>query len=468
MRLPEIRRAIFNDHAARTGIRLDETPDSFTGQHIAVFAEREAALWELLEQVYLSAYPATATGVSLDLAVSFAGVRRLQPARSRANVYLSGSPGTVIPQGSLIESTIIPESENVAPRFYVETVTTIDKASVVEAMLLISNPIVAGTQYYVTINNQQYSYTALPGQVPSQIVGALRGFIPNISVGSGGNLFISQQVPFSISWSPSITVSYLTVAADVVSEGFGAIEAAPGAISRIINSVQGWAAARNPFAAVPGQTIETDDDLRARYSLGVYRLGAGTVPSIYANLTQDIPGVVSVRVFENTTLTTDADGRPGKSVEVVIEGGDNQVIFNRIHALKPAGIQSYGNTTGFVRDRDGYQHPVAFSRPEIRWVWLRMTLATTQEESVPGDVAGRATTAAVAAGNLLETGQDVFLQRIASAPFLATTGLARVTITAAVTAPNAPAPALTAYVSTDLPMGPRQKANFDISRVTVV
>src|SRR5690349_21710010 len=117
MRLPEIQRAIFDDLAAATGEPWDETPNSFMGQLVAVFAEREAALWELLEQVYLSAYPVTASGQSLDLATSYAGVRRLQDSRSRVPVILFGTQGTVVPQGSIIESTELPPGFTRPPRF---------------------------------------------------------------------------------------------------------------------------------------------------------------------------------------------------------------------------------------------------------------------------------------------------------------------------------------------------------------
>lgn len=468
MRLPEIRRAIFNDVVARTGVSLNESPDEFTGQFVSIFAETTAAMWELLEATYLSPFPETATGVSLDRAVSFAGVRRLQPARSRASLYLSGAPGTVIPQGTFVQSTVIPEADNIAPRFYVETTKTIDKASVVEAMLTIPSPVISGTQFYITVNNQQYSFTSTPGQVASQVATALRNLIPDISAVSGANIFVFQSVAFSINWSPSIEINYLTVVTDAVSESFGGVTAPAGTLTRIVNQVQGWSAVRNPYAAIPGRLLENDDELRSRYTLGVYRLGAGTVSSIYANLVQDIPGVVSVKVFENTTLTNDADGRPGKSIEAVVEGGDNDVIFRRLHDLKPAGINAYGNTSGFVRDVDGYLHPVAFSRPEMRWIWLRLNVATTLEETVPGDIGGRAALAVVRAGNQLGTGQDVFVQRIAAAPFTATSGIARITLTAAVTAANAPAPPVTSFTINDIPIGPRQKAHFDISRVTVI
>src|SRR4051812_37179632 len=82
MRLPEIRQLILSQLKIRTGYDFDDSPDSFTGQLIAVFSEELARLWEQAELTYLSPYPITAQGIPLDLAVSYAGVRRLEPARS--------------------------------------------------------------------------------------------------------------------------------------------------------------------------------------------------------------------------------------------------------------------------------------------------------------------------------------------------------------------------------------------------
>lgn len=466
MRLPEIRRAIYNDVASRTGFNLDESPDSFTGQFVSIFAEREAALWELAEKAYLSAYPATATGIPLDLAVSYAGVKRLQPAKSRALVYLYGTPGTVIPAGAIVQGTVAASGNDVPPRFSLETTVTISRASVISAYFTIPDNVVGGTVYWFEIDGVRQSVTAQAGQTAGQIALAFDNLYGNVTLASGNGITFFKANPFVLDYSPTLNVVYITCLGYLVAEDDGGVVAAENTLTRIISPVDGWQLVSNPGAAVVGTMLETDDALRVRYALGVYRLGAGTLPSIYANLTQDVPGVVSAKVFENTGDTTDADGRPPHSVEAVIEGGSNEAIFQKMYQLKPAGIASYGNTTGYVRSADGYLNPISFSRPEIRWVWLRISITTTNEEAVPGDVGGKTIAAVLSAGAKLSPGQDVLLQRLAAAPFAATTGLARVTITAAVTAPNGSTPAT--YTANDLIIGPRQKASFDASRVTLV
>lgn len=464
MRLPEIRRAILNDLAARTGHTFDETPDSFTGQFISIFAEREAALWELAELAYLSAYPATAQGIPMDLAVSYAGVTRIQPVKSRAPAYLFGLLGTVIPAGSVVQSTA--GGSELPAKFTVETTTTLNKAAAVSVSLSVPAVVVAGTVYSIDIDGQRYAYTSTAGQTAAQVATALDAITPISATASGAIIIVFRPTPFAVNWSPSLTLNYITCAATLVSEIIGPIAALAKTLTRILTPIPGWSQVYNSSDATPGTTLETDEALRARYQVGVYRLGAGTVPSILANLLQNVPGVLSAKVYENITDVTDLDGRPPHSIEAVVEGADTQLIFNQLHALKPAGITAHGNTSGTVIGTDDYSYPLKFSRPEIRWIWLRATLTTTLEETVPGDVSMRSVAAMVALGSTLGPGQDVLLQRIAAAPFEATTGVARVVLTAAVTPPNAVAPTL--YSAADIVIGPRQRASFDASRVTAI
>ena len=466
MRLPEIRRAIYNDLTSRTGVTFDETPDSFTGQFISIFAEREAALWELAERAYLSAYPATAQGIPLDLAVSYAGVKRLQPAKSRALIYLFGLPGTTIPAGAIVQGTVPASGNDVPPRFSLENAVTISRASVISAYFTIPENVVAGTSYWFEIDGVRQSITAQSGQTAGQIALAFDNLYGNVTLASSNGITFFKPNPFVLDYSPTLSVVYIVSLGYLIAEDDGPIVASENTLTRIISPVDGWQAVNNPGAAVVGTTLETDDSLRVRYSLGVYRLGAGTVPSIYANLTQDVPGVISAKVFENTGDVVDSDGRPAHSVEAVIEGGSNEAIFQKIYQIKPAGIAAYGNTSGFVRSADGYQHPISFSRPELRWIWLRVAITTTTEETVPGDIGGKTIAAVLTAGGRLVPGQDVLLQRLGAAPVNATTGLARVVVTAAVTAPNATQPAT--YSANDIIIGPRQKAVFDASRIVLV
>ncbi|EHL99393.1 hypothetical protein HMPREF9946_03155 [Acetobacteraceae bacterium AT-5844] len=468
MRLPEIRRSIFDELRARIGQPFDETPDSLSGQFVSIFSEREAALWELVQAVWLAAYPATATGLSLDYAVSYAGVTRIQPSRSSARVILIGAQGTTVPIGSIIESTYLPAGQAVPARFSTTADTVITRDDVAYLALRALNAPPTGTTYTVTYNGSTVSYTTVSGDTGTHVTLALKADIETLggtAISNGQNLVITSQTTFQADWSATWTLTALGSPATAEALNTGPIEAPAESLTRIISVTPGWSAVRQPSAATLGTNLETDEELRARYATGVYRLGAGTVPSIRANLEQDIAGLASLAVYENTTNVTDADGRPPHSVEVVIEGGDDEAISAALYRLKPAGIRAYGNTLVPYTDDTGFQHQIAISRPEDQIVWLRATLTTTSEETVPGDVAARARRALVEAGSALGVGEDVFLQRIASAVFDATTGVAAVELEAVVSA-TTPAPG--DYTSNDIAIGPRQRARFALDRTTVL
>lgn len=465
MRLPEIRRAILDDLKASFGIDFDETPDSFTGQFINIFAEREAALWELAERGFFAPFPVAAQGSLLDASVSFSGVKRLLPARSRAIGYFTGDTGAIVPAGTVIQATVATDAADVPPRFVVQADVALTKSAAIAVSLTIPSPVVAGMIYWIDINGVRYNVTAVQNQTTEQIAAALDNQIGNDANVNGSIINLNRAENFSVDWSNTITLNNITCQGVLLAEAFGAIPAAERTITRIITPVDGLSAVTNPYAAVPGRNLETDDELRARYSLGVFRLGAGTLPSIHANILQDVPGIKSLRVFENNTDTTDADGRPGHSIEVVADGGDTQAIIEKIYQVKAAGITAYGNTTGVVRSQDGYLHPIRFSRPEIRWVWIRLVYGTNQEEKIPGNIEGLIVESIVNAGNALTPGQDVIRQRLEAAPFGNVPGVNRISILLAVTAPNAVAP--TSYQAVDFAMNPRQKAAFDVSRVQI-
>lgn len=79
---------------------INTGPESGIGQQIAAQVERESLIWSAMEAVYLSQYPDSAAGRSLDGAVQLTGVTRLGATRTIVLVELEGTPGTVIPEGS--------------------------------------------------------------------------------------------------------------------------------------------------------------------------------------------------------------------------------------------------------------------------------------------------------------------------------------------------------------------------------
>jgi len=84
------------------------------------------------------------------------------------------------------------------------------------------------------------------------------------------------------------------------------------------------------------------------------------------------------------TVTTNTTGgavnvtfdRPGKSFEIVADGGDNTAIAATILGSKPAGIQTYGGVEVPVFDTDGNQYNIEFSRPTQVPFYVKIVLQT--------------------------------------------------------------------------------------------
>ncbi|MCH9835116.1 hypothetical protein K0U83_05615 [bacterium] len=120
--------------------------------------------------------------------------------------------------------------------------------------------------------------------------------------------------------------------------------------------------------AVLGRDVETDPAYRIRRVQLLRLTGKGTFEAMRAALLNEtnVPGVLQAFVFENTTNIVDAFGRPAKSFEAVMVGGDSVDICNTIFATKPLGIESYkvAGPNGFtetVTDSQGTDHDINYS-----------------------------------------------------------------------------------------------------------
>ena len=79
------------------------------GQFIGIFAEREALVWELAEEVYQSQYPDSAEGTNLDNVASITGTIRNPATKSEALITFLGTVGTVIPVGTIVSKSDDPD-----------------------------------------------------------------------------------------------------------------------------------------------------------------------------------------------------------------------------------------------------------------------------------------------------------------------------------------------------------------------
>lgn len=82
---------------------VDWSPDTVLGVLSAVVAEQGGTVVELLQAIYDSRDSNNATGVQADAIASLAGVFRRSATRSTNTASLTGTAGTVVPAGSVVE-----------------------------------------------------------------------------------------------------------------------------------------------------------------------------------------------------------------------------------------------------------------------------------------------------------------------------------------------------------------------------
>lgn len=269
----------------------------------------------------------------------------------------------------------------------------------------------------------------------------------------------------SVSGNPSarfITTAAGTVAAGIADVAAEAVEYGPtvapaGSLTVLETPVAGITGVTNPLDAVVGANAETDDALRRRREDEVNAGGAASSTAIRAAVL-DVDGVTACTIFENDADATDADGVPPHAVEVMVSGGADAAIAAAIFASKSAGITTHGGVSTLVTDAEGGVRTIKHSRPAALDTWLTYSV-TVNAKAWPSDGVAQLQAAAVAAGGLLASGQDVIRSAFLGAAFQVP-GVVDVT---ALTLGFAASPVGTA----NLAVTTRQRAVFDTSRIVV-
>jgi uncharacterized phage protein gp47/JayE len=321
-----------------------------------------------------------------------------------------------------------------------------------------------------------------------------------------------------------------------------------------VTPVAGWQSLTNFEAGLTGRNIETDAELRARRALSIRVTGAATVEAIRSRILQEVPGVTSVLVFENVTMTQEpstvtfsqdfiatnqvevfvdnvsmgivnyitsnavtmaliadaledspyilsatvagianhdiiidfedgqeveiafvlsgttpptyviSGGRPPKSFEVVVEGGSDQAVADKIWQVKPAGIRSFGNTGPImVIDSQGNSQPIFFTRGVAVYMFAQAVITLDNSGTFPSNGEELVAQAIVAYGNSLGIGADVIRQRVEAAIF-AIPGISTLNLQLARTSNPSNTPIFT---SSNIAISDTEVSVWDISRVYV-
>jgi len=345
------------------------------GQNNATFAAALAEAWEVLNAVYRSIYPDSASAEALDNVCAITGVTRLPATKTLATLECTGTVGTTLAIGRVI------------------------------------------------------------------------------SVDVTGERFVSIEAA-TIAGGGTVDVAF-------EAENYGPVVLNTGQSLTIETPVAGWSSAVANADAEQGDDLETDAALRLRRADLLAVQGTATIEAIRADILQ-IDDVVACYVFENATNVTDSRNLPPKSIEVLVQGGDDAEVAEGIFLTKCAGIETYGHSpndvTETVTDSMGYDHTIKFTRPDEQPIYIRADI-TYDPATYPSDGDDQIKAALAALGDSLELGQSVIYERFQAEVF-AISGV--VDCPVFYTDTSSP-PTGTSNITFDI----RERATFDTGDITV-
>ena len=162
----------------------------------------------------------------------------------------------------------------------------------------------------------------------------------------------------------------------------GAVESLPNTITTIVTSVVGVSAVNNPAGVYQrGEDQETDAELKARRKESIGIASQGYREALKAALlnTED---VTYAEVYENKGNTTDADGIPGHSIWVIVQGGTDANVAQAIYDKRNGGCGMKGSTTYDITQDNGNTFEVAWDRPATTTAYIEFDLTQVVAHTV--------------------------------------------------------------------------------------
>lgn len=462
-RLPDIK-ADYDQRFTDALGPVNTNPDAVVGQIIGIFAAALDDAYETLQNTYDSMYPFSAEGTSLDGAVSFVGLERLAATNTEVVAMCYGTESTLIPAGSLARS--------IDNKQYVSTSDTVISRSSSGDVLIEVNSVQNLTGYQVIVNGVSVVYNSDASATNIEIAaGLVPLFDANVILATASNGVLrlraaDQFSDFTLTIDTKLTITKLGTPVVFGALDLGAHVLPANSLTTIDTSILGWNEINNLVVGATGRSLETDEELRARHQSSVRVTGAATLKAIRARVLAEVSSVTYCQVYENRTNLIDAFNLPPHSFETVVSGGLDQSIADKLFEVKPAGIETYGNTSLQVTDENGDVQVVKFSRPTTKFAWVRVSVDLLYtEETLTTQVTQAIKDAVVAYGSSLNISEDIIIQRFYGGIYDATSGIGGITVEIAITNLITDTPS---YSTNNISISRAELAVFDVSRVTVL
>lgn len=159
----------------------------------------------------------------------------------------------------------------------------------------------------------------------------------------------------------------------------------PNTITTPVTVILGVTAINNPSGATEtGDNEETDAELRERRKRSVSIANQGYTDGLLAAL-ENIPDVTKASVYQNRGSVTDADGIPGHSIWVVVQGGTDEEIGKVMNNKVAGGVGMKGTQSVTVLQSDGSREVYYFDRPTAQTLYVQLNITALEGQTIVPD-----------------------------------------------------------------------------------
>ncbi len=197
------------------------------------------------------------------------------------------------------------------------------------------------------------------------------------------NTFIPSAIAqISVDQNPSAAFKFLnditipvsgTVTTQAEALNFGSVAAPANTLTQIDTPFAGWASVNNPQAATLGRNTETDPQYRVRRNNSAALASQNTEDSLRAELLS-LSGVIDAVVLVNQLNVTDSNGFLPHSIAAIVEGGEDDLIAQKIYGRSTSSISTNGDITVNIANNAGILIPVNFYRNVQIDIYIRIEI----------------------------------------------------------------------------------------------
>lgn len=462
-RMDTILEEVHEELTAGYGVDTRLLRPSFLDVLVTTVCGQIADLWEIAQNSYYAKYPTMADGINLDNAVQYGGIRRKAAQKTCYPLHCTGRDGTFVREGVIVATDTNPEIRLSSSEFQI-TRSSCNAAAVR----------VAAAQegvYTIALNGVQYSYSSQSSQA-EEILAGLKASVTDetYTIKIQENSLILEDTMKTRSnnlvLSENLTTEWVTTIANFYTEEYGKVVLPYGIIRKMINNISGFDAVTNQLEPVYGRLQETDIELRQAYIAKSALRSNTMVDSIVSELLNNVSNIESASGYENDTDVTDARGLPPHSVEIIVEGGDEQEIASAILMRKAGGIWTHGSIKVSVPTDYGDSVDIRFNRPERIYAWLKVKLKGDAAR-LPVNYAEIVIASIMEDGSQMVAGTNLITQLLNDGIYGTVSGITRIDILTACSSDKTYVPGAEDYAERNIMVSTRQKISVDEKRIEV-